>query len=407
MLRRLWSLGHQLQFARRRMTQASGSGAPDVSIAVVVPLLDEACRFGDCVAYFRQLVIDANATLFLVTSDREFTINAQGSQHDTAWLAAAAADGDRVKHLHVSDAQACKGDQLNVAVAAYAATARDPRQSLVVVYDVDSRPESTSLVDFGVAARAHPSVNVFHQSARFDVPRHPRSLGERVADAGALLQNRFVLSTEIPRLRARHPAAGLIQRVVSRLTWIGVTGHGVAARASFLRSCPFPGHQPMEDLRWSFVLAVRGEPIVVIPSFDRSEAPATTGELFRQMERWFGGPAGAIRHARTSTSGRTWWRGAIAVSTLVSIAEWLSAAFALPLVGYAVAGRKTRPRALARALCAVIACEVIVAEFVLGSGSQLRRAQRVVLYPVANSVFGIAGWSALARSIVRRRTKRA
>jgi hypothetical protein len=394
-LRRAWALCHQLRFGMHLRTYVHPQAAPDVSIAVVVPLLDEAEGFHECVTYFRELATATDGTLYLVTSERERTVNVAGSARDTVSLAAGAADGDRVVHLHVADERACKGDQLNAAVTACTESARDPHQCLVVIYDVDSRPEPSSLIDFGLAALAWPTSNVFHQSAKFEVRGWPASLGERLADAGALLQNRFVLSTEIPRLRARHPDARRAQRALSRLTWIGVTGHGVAARASFLRSFPFPTHRPMEDLRWSFVLAVRGEPIVVVPSFDRSEAPGTTRQLFAQMERWFGGAAGAIQQIRTPTLGLAWWRTAIAVSTAVSIGEWLSAAFAVPFAGYAIAGRPTRMRSLARALCCVIMGEVVTAELMLGSGPLSRRAQRVALYPLANSVFGAAGWSAL------------
>ena len=57
--------------------------APWMPIAILLPLLDESDAFDESLRYFREFADDAGAELYLITSDREFTINPRGSERDT------------------------------------------------------------------------------------------------------------------------------------------------------------------------------------------------------------------------------------------------------------------------------------------------------------------------------------
>ena len=78
--------------------------------------------------------------------------------------------------MNLEDALAHKSDQVNFGAMVVAEGLDGRREALVVVYDVDSRPEVGSITAFRRAAADHPTVSVFHQSARLRyVPSHVRS----------------------------------------------------------------------------------------------------------------------------------------------------------------------------------------------------------------------------------------
>ncbi|WP_345579915.1 hypothetical protein [Nonomuraea rosea] len=371
-------------------------------MVVIVPLLDESDVFDDSLHYFKEFVARAQAELYFVTSDREFTINQPGSARDTVRLAARAAAQGYVVHIHLSDAAAHKSDQVNFAASVAARQQRPADDCLVVVYDVDSRPEAGSLHAFRSAAAKYRWVNVFHQSARFEMRMTPQTFDERIADAGALRANRFVLSMELPRLLARRPDAGRLRSLLARWTYGKVTGHGLCVRLPFLLQVPLPARRPVEDMHWSFVLAARGEPVVPISCFDRSDVPDRTIQQFFQMERWFLGPARAVTYARDPLVPPGPPRVVLILGALAESAEWLSAVFAVPVVVYSAVGKSGPLRTLFRVLSVIVLAELVTAEAILGEGHLARRLQRIALYPFAVTGFGAAGWLSLINRAIAR-----
>jgi len=149
--RRLLSLlRHPAARRHLRSDGSSSTGGDDTDLYVIVPMLDESEVFHETLEFFTEFVEKGSATLVLVTSDREYSRNPQGSARDTARLAGLAARDGVVVHLHVADEAAVKADQDNVAVRMIAARTSRPEATLVVIYDVDSRPAEGSFEEFAV-----------------------------------------------------------------------------------------------------------------------------------------------------------------------------------------------------------------------------------------------------------------
>ena len=374
-------------------------GAGDLRIAVVLPLLREQSTIGDAARHFRSM-LRGEDLLVLVTTAREAAT--ENGAPSTPTLAAALAEDCQIRHLHLDDPKGRKGDQINLAATELRRAGVADADWLVVVYDADSRPPRDSLHAFAGAATAHRSVSVFHQSARFEVRAADLSHWENaLAQAGALRANRFVLAYELPRLRGRSPDAGGLRRRVARLTYGHVSGHGLGVRLGFLFDRPMPPRTLMEDMNYSFALAVDAIPVVPLASLDRSEVPGSWRQQFRQAERWFTGPGRAVAYARerrASGAGGGW---AITGSAFLISLEWLSCAVALPIL---VGGLRRRgcDRALSTTFLAVYGAELVLASRAPPSGRWRDRMAGLLAFPLVNTGFGLAGWSALAGRIVGR-----
>ncbi len=373
----------------------------NVRIAVVLPLLREQSTIGDAVEHFRSMLRD-NDRLVIVTTARETATESVSAP--TPRLAAALADGEQVWHVHLSDRAGRKGDQINLAATALgdgdAGAGDEPW--LVVIYDADSRPPRESLSAFAAAAAAHREVSVFHQSARFEVRKLGLSGWERaLAQAGALRANRFVLAYELPRLRSRSPGAGPLRRRVAGLTYGHVSGHGLGVRLRFLTERPMPSHTAMEDMEYSFQLASDRIAVVPLASLDRSEVPVPWREQFRQAERWFAGPGRALAYTRTRRAAGEGGAMAITASALLISAEWLSCAPAMAMLVGALR-RRGAGRALSATFLGLYGAELLLTTRADRSVSGSSRVAALLAFPLVNTGFGLAGWSALLGPIVGR-----
>ena len=390
------------QFLRQGESCAGGADG-DVPIAVVLPLLREQSTIGEAVAHFRSMLREEDL-LVLVTTARETT--GAGAAKSTPTLAAMLADGVQVRHLHLEDPEGRKGDQINVAASALRAAAADSDdRRLVVVYDGDSRPPRDSLRVFAEAASAYPRVDVFHQSALFEVRASDLSRWERaVAHAGALRANRFVLAYELPRLRSRSPHAGVLRSRAAQLTYGHVSGHGLGVRLAFLLERRMPARTLMEDMHYSFELAVDGIPVVPLASLDRSEVPGSWRQQFRQAERWFAGPGRAIAYARQRRAGGEEGGAAVTASAFLISLEWLSCAVALPVLLGGL--RRAGPdRSLTGTFLGLYVAELVLAGRGRPGGRRSDRIAGLLVFPLVNTGFGLAGWSALAGRMLGRQAR--
>jgi hypothetical protein len=374
--------------------------AADIRCVVVLPMLREQRLAAATVRHFRGLLRGSGDRVYVVTTARED--DRLGAQ-STAAIAAALADGDRVRHLHVTDPTGRKGDQVNLAVQEIAGETppRELGACLVVVYDADSRPPPDSLDRFARAAQRWPLVGVFHQSARFEVRARPRSpLAAALAGAEALRANRFVLAYELPRLLSRSPGAGRVRREAAGVTYGHVAGHGLALRLDAALERPLPSRTPMEDMAYSFDLAVDRVPLVPIDSLDRSEVSASPADCFRQHERWFSGPGRALRYRAAHGRGGM-RRELVTVSALLISLEWLSCALALPFL-LRLARRGPGNRA-ARVFLVIYAAELAATEMTLDDErTPAERLRAVAAFPAANMLFGLAAWSSVAGRLLGR-----
>ena len=377
-------------------------------VFVVLPVLHEADSLEDAVDFFTSLISEGDSVV-IVTSDREIAAaGAAGTSTSTVDLAQSLANRPAVIHGHLADSAAFKADQLNYAarliaeeLAAHAETA------LMVVYDIDSRPDPTSIDALRSSAAQWPHVSLFQQSSRFllekwDVrlPRYQRIL----ADAGALRANRFVMSTELPRLLARRPTSSFWQRMSSRLSYGHLVGHGLGIRVHFLLSHPMPDHTPMEDMFYGFQMAVRAAPIVPLHKVDSAEVPSSPAEQFRQLERWFLGPSRVGSYIRHPNTPRTPATAVVAAMAALITVEWLTAVAALPVTVASSGVLGSKHQRLLVATVVAVGCELVSAELTLGSAEdgRRRRAMRVAAYPIAASAFGLAGWSSIVKHLTGR-----
>jgi cellulose synthase/poly-beta-1,6-N-acetylglucosamine synthase-like glycosyltransferase len=386
--------------------------APGLKCHVVLPMMREQRLLRESVEHFHTMMSGTDGKIVVVTTERESEFTTAGIQ-STPDLAAALADGDQVLHMHYTDAKGRKGDQINYAAQqlAIGTSAEERNCTIIVVYDADSRPSLESANRMIECARNNPRVSVFQQSARFRlVDRQHGRLRQCVADGGALRANRFVLSYEIPRLLNRRPDATLWRKIASKVTYGHVTGHGLGLRLDWLLRCPMPSNTIMEDMWYGFSLAAHNVHVVPVKVLDVSDVPSSIALQFRQAERWFMGPSRALlyrRHAmrigepatgRRSPSG--WASALIAFSGLLISAEWLSRAFALPVLVLLARSDQRRTSWLSRIFLTMYAGELFSAELQLGDGRGLRSsALRLAAYPLSNTLFGVAGFSSILKRI--------
>jgi hypothetical protein len=375
----------------------SDGGAAHIGCAVVLPLLDEEATIPCAVAHFRTLLRPGRDRLLLVTNERE----AGGKASGTSRAAADRADGEVIIHLHAPDPTGLKGDQVNVAARFLAdlVPRSDHGRQLVVIYDADSRPSATSLREFAAAAALEPSTPVFHQSAVFQ----PRDTGappltRALAEGAAMRANRYVVSYEIPRLLSRSSSAGALRSRAARWTFGHVTGHGLGLRLDWLLARPLPSRTPMEDLVYSFDLAVDRVPVRALRSLDRSDVPVSPAEQHRQSERWFRGPSSVLSFRRIA--GRCGEPcTAVTVSALLICLEWLSCAVAPPILLWAARAPEPSIRRLARAFMLLVVAETASAESILAPRRPLaRRIAAVAMFVPASVAFGAAGWTSLVKA---------
>jgi hypothetical protein len=400
LVRQLFVLGGVLR-ARRFLTtptRSTATGREPPVFVMVVPVLRETAIITETIGHLQAIANTYAAPLVVVTTAREDAEPADRRGPTTSALVGELAAAGRVTHLHYPDPAGLKADQLHYAAAHCAATLPGdvpPDGVFLVCYDADSRPPADSLTRFAQAIVAHPEVDVFHQSSRFELRRRGSHLGRwtaAVCDGGALRANRFVLGFELPRLLNRTGSAGRWKRRVGSYVYAHVTGHGLCIRLSALRQVPLPARSPLEDMHYSFILCSRNAPMIPISSLDRAEVPDTPARHVQQAARWFFGPARALRYLRDPATRRGLRAWLLAASALGSAAEWIGCALVPPLL--LVAAWYTYPLGLglAVAVVGVYAAQLLLTETCLGGRDRLpRRIVRVLTCPIETLLHGIGG----------------
>lgn len=295
------SVCRSVSFLRRSPTVAREDRDSGPYFFIVVPALREANTLSSAVHHLKQMIREHQARIILVTTEREVSEAPKyPGASNTIDIALALARDDRIVHLHYRDPLGVKADQLNFAVEHISKIAPETLDNVfVVVYDADSRPPFSALDDFDRAIRTNPSVDVFHQSSKFELRTGAgagkatwlNSCAQSLLESGALRANRFVLSYELPRLLARNGARGRFRRFMSSYVYTHVTGHGLCVKARLLVKRPFPSRSPLEDMHYSFILGSHNTAMVPVASLDSAEVPDTLRGQFDQAMSWFQGPA--------------------------------------------------------------------------------------------------------------------
>jgi hypothetical protein len=160
----------------------------------------------------------------------------------------------------------------------------------------------------------------------------------------------------------------------------------------------------MEDMHYSFQLAVDRVPILPLASLDRSEVPGSWREQFRQAERWFAGPGRSVAYARERRASGAVAGMAVTISALLISMEWLSCAPALAIL---LGGLRRRgpERALSAMFLGLYCAELVLVTRGERSVPGVERAAGLLAFPLVNVGFGLAGWSALLGRVVGRQAR--
>jgi len=265
-----------------------------------------------------------------------------------------------VRHYHFPDPRGTMADQVNHAAAGelgrLTRAGIDSARVWLAVYNADSEPSPATLPSLAGLLDADPGTQIVQQPAVFT-----RGLGAGpAADGLALLQSRWTLAREIPRLRhqAVHArAASALGRLMPPLAHC--VGHGLFVRAdTFARLGGLPTATMNEDLAFGFLACAAGVPIDPLPVLELAGSPVTVTGVIRQARQWFWSypqyPA-AARLAADAGLGTRWVRMMLTARGLARGALWLgqSPAVALAMALPVTARRKkTAAAAAAGALAA-------------------------------------------------------
>ena len=303
--------------------------------------------------------------------------------------------------MHYPDVEGVKADQVNFAAAYCRNILCDGRPDgcFVIIYDADSRPSLETIRAFAQAIALHRKVDIFHQSSRFEVrgelPKRAGILGpisNALAESSALRANRFVMAYELPRLMRRLTSETLISSYV----YTHITGHGLCIRLSFLCDLPLPALTALEDMYYSFIICARNLPMVPVPALDCSEVPRSVGVQFRQLSRWFFGPARFLMYLRDPAVPPGLRSYALAASAAGITVEWLYCGVAVPvlLAGICWGDRGALP--LTGVFLVVYTSQLVAVDCYLAPAAPLiSRLLRLAAYPFVFMLFGLAGMSGL------------
>lgn len=402
---------------------------PDAAqhVVVIVPLLREQRVLADTVEVFTKLAKRHDrAVVVLVTTEREY------HEPDPARLAdpfaptsidlARTLTGEApvglVRHLHYPDPTGVMVDQVNYAarveLARLADEGLDPQRVWVGVYNADSRPNPTTLDLLGPAAGAGPALTqaprIVQQSALFTTNLHtfPPGLRGAVLAGAALLQSRWTLAREIPRLRrqARQARAGGARW--PRLAHC--VGHGLFVRGDeFHRHGGLPVEPMNEDLAFGYLACASGTPIDPLPLLEHGDSPSTVRGLIRQARQWFWSYAEYPLFARVAAARavgdrrtRTWLvaQGMARGGLWLGQSPAVAATLLLPLFA-----RRRRPAVIA-AVAAITIYAVLPSALLAAherrNGNQVRFGVQEALGVIGAALLSSLGpWWCLANAVHR------
>ena len=284
----------------------------------------------------------------IVTTEKEFIKSFPISVSSTVDLAKQLQEQHpyRVFHLHYPKCVGAKAEQMNYAIDwILTDTTQNDRDVFVAFYDADSRPHPET---FQVVAGLSLDRNqrVFQQSSIFfqnfkELREEQGAISGSVLQANAILQTRWTLTHEIPRILRQSYALHHWHR---RMFLSHCVGHGLFLRKDLLREVRrMPTKTMTEDLFLGFVLSLRSEPIQAIPVLESADMPRSISAAARQKYVWYFGPLDHLAYARhvlqdKLCSAPTWLTFSFALRGLVPALAWLlSGWMSLFVIIYALA----------------------------------------------------------------------
>jgi hypothetical protein len=194
-----------------------------------------------------------------------------------------------VRHYHLPDPGGTMAGQVNYAAAGelarFNAAGIDPARVWLAIYNADSDPGPATLPTLASLLDVRPDAQIVQQPAVFT-----RNLGAGLfADGAAMLQSRWTLAREIPRLRRQAAQARTTSARALRIPRLAhCVGHGLFIRAdTFSRLGGLPTTTMNEDLALGYLACAAGIPIDPLPVLERGDSPATVAAVIRQARQWF------------------------------------------------------------------------------------------------------------------------
>lgn len=319
----------------------------DKHFAVVIPVLREQRVLRETIEWFLGIDYPPDKlTIVVVTTEREFTTTTEGQTTIDLAISLQAEYGRRVRHMHYPETTGGQADQLNYAIGVILTeNTLEESEIFVALYNADSRPHPQTFKWVSTLSIANPNQRIFQQSAIFLQNFSTMRLGngfiaEKLLQANAILQTRWTLAHEIPRILRQGYALRTWHR---RLFLSHCVGHGLFLRKDVMRELRrLPTETLTEDLFVGFVLSLLGEPIQLVPVFESADMPYSLKSALLQKYVWFYGPMEHITYARIFLKGNPdrapWWLVSwFAIKGLLPAAAWLlSGWMVLFVIGFAV-----------------------------------------------------------------------
>ena len=277
--------------------------SPAANIVILLPMYQEKRMAQEALAHFANLNYPKNQFhLVVITTAREDVVGGE----NTTSVVGAILNKIKLENAHLFEADGtdfCKADQLNQALSwlGRSKPAWWTHDTIVGVYDADSRPEHTSLLDVAAIEGRHPGINLFQQPSLYLTNFYdmPPSIWRKILQSRPLYNLRFCLCRELPGffrsvrcLQYNSFGFSLIARSPNHLL-----GHGEFIRRRTLEEIGgFP--PPSGDTSLGTVLSFKGEAVYPLSTFDLGESPNKIGMLAFQGANWYAGCAHYMRDLR-------------------------------------------------------------------------------------------------------------
>jgi len=199
--------------------------------------------------------------------------------------------GPRTLHIHLQSGDSCKADQLNSALAIL----RNQRdafthpESIIGVYDADSRPDRRVLLEVDAESTRRPDIQAFQQGASYftNFDTLPTGLQGMYLRARPFYNLRFCFYRELPGFARSVKATK--SGLVARCLLCGPNhflGHGEFIRLRTLDTFGgFPS--PSGDTSLGNMLSFAGYAIAPLGTMDQAETPPSLRALYLQGIVWY------------------------------------------------------------------------------------------------------------------------
>ncbi len=259
------------------------------SVHILIPVYKEAAIIKSCVEYFDKLARYPNVLIHYVTTEKE------GADSDTVAALKQMSERYKFSHLHYPETGGFKAHQLNWAIKHILAGCNnaDYQATYFGIYDVDSRPEVEVIKTI-----LYGKDPVYQQPSIY-LENYRRI--DTLQKAGALLQTKWELCTNIPVLREYERC---FQQKQSISTLPRCTGHGLFIRADTLEQVGLLDTVTLsEDLEFGYRSAFRRIPITLLKEVDYTQYAPTFPATIRQTSRWFSGEMDLYRYYHNEKQG--------------------------------------------------------------------------------------------------------